>query len=167
MRIRKQLVELAQPKTTPEWLAMQDAQIELTSEDQQYPIDSALIGNGGTGWRASEPGEQRIRLVFDNPQAIRLIHLVFEDAEQERLQEFTLRWSSDRGVTYATIVRQQFFFSPSGATREVEDFSVDLTGATDVELQIVPDLSRRPVIASLKELRISGAVPPPATSSRA
>lgn len=156
MRIRKQLVELAQPKTTPEWLAIQDvAQIELTSEDQQYPIDSALIGNGGTGWRASGPGEQQIRLVFDTPQAIRLIHLVFEDTEQERLQEFTLRWSADRGLTYATIVRQQFFFSPSGATREVEDYSVDLNGATDVELQIVPDLSRRPIIASLKELRVS------------
>ena len=156
MRIRKQLVELAQPKTTPEWLAIQDvAQIELTSEDQQYPIDSALIGNGGTGWRASGPGEQQIRLVFDTPQAIRLIHLVFEDTEQERLQEFTLRWSADRGLTYATIVRQQFFFSPSGATREVEDYSVDLNGATDVDLQIVPDLSRRPIIASLKELRVS------------
>ena len=168
MRIRKQLVDLAQPKTTPEWLAVQNvAQIEFTSEDQQYPIDSALIGNGGTGWRASRPGEQRIRLVFDNPQAIRLIHLVFEDGEQERLQEFTLRWSSDRGLTYATIVRQQFFFSPSGATREVEDYSVDLNGVTDIELQIVPDLSRRPVIASLKELRISGVVRPPATSSRA
>ena len=100
MRIRKRLVELAQPNTTPEWLAMQDvARIELTSEDHQYPIDSALIGNRGTGWRASGPGEQRIRLVFDNPQAIRLIHLVFEDAEQERLQEFTLRWSSDRGLS--------------------------------------------------------------------
>jgi hypothetical protein len=168
MRIRKQLVELAQSNTTPEWLAMQDvAQIELTSEDQQYPIDSALIGNRGTGWRASGPGEQRIRLVFDHPQAIRLIHLVFEDADQERLQEFTLRWSSDRGLTYATIVRQQFFFSPSGATREVEDYSVDLNGATDVELQIVPDLSHRRVIASLKELRISGVVRPPATPSRA
>jgi hypothetical protein len=67
--IRKQLVELAKPNTTPEWLAMQDvARIELTSEDRQYPIDSALIGNGGTGWRASGPGEQRIRLVFDHPQ---------------------------------------------------------------------------------------------------
>lgn len=168
MRIRKQLVELSQPNTTPEWLAIQDvAQIELTSEDHQYPIDSALIGNRSTGWRASVPGEQRIRLVFDHPQVIRLIHLVFEDAEQERLQEFTLRWSSDRGLTYATIVRQQFFFSPSGATREVENYSVDLNGATDVELQIIPDLSRRQVIASLKELRISGVVRPPATSSRA
>jgi hypothetical protein len=167
MRIRKQLVELAQPNATPEWLALQDvARIELTSEDHQYPIDSALIGNCGTGWRASRPGEQCIRLVFDNPQAIRLIHLVFEDAEQERLQEFTLRWSSDRGLTYATIVRQQFFFSPSGATREVEDYNVDLNGATDVELQIIPDLSRRHVIASLKELRISRVGRPPATPSR-
>jgi hypothetical protein len=165
--IRKQLVQLSQPNTTPEWLAVQDvAQVEFTSEDCEYPIDSALIPHRGSGWRASEPGEQRIRLVFDHPQAIRLIHLVFEDAEQERLQEFTLRWSSDKGLSYTTIVRQQFFFSPSGATREVEDYTVDLNGATDVELHIIPDLSRRHVIASLKELRISGGVPQ-ATSSRA
>jgi hypothetical protein len=165
--IRKQLVELAHPNTLPEWLPVQDvARIELTSEDYHYPIDSALIADRGTGWRASGPGEQRIRLVFDHPQAIRLIHLVFEDAAQERLQEFTLRWSSDRGRTYAAIVRQQFFFSPSGATREVEDYNVDLQGVTDVELQIIPDLSRRHVVASLQELRISAVVPSSVASSR-
>ena len=156
MTIRKRVVDPAQTITSPEWLALQGvAQIELTSEDYEHPIESALIADRGTGWRASQPGEQRIRLVFDNPQAIRLIHLVFEDAKQERLQEFVLRGSSDHGRTYATIVRQQFFFSPSGATREVEDYTVDLNGNTDIELQIIPDLSRRPVFANLRELRIS------------
>ena len=155
MVIRKQLIELARPRTAPEWLPVQDvAQIELTSEDHAHPIDAALIGDRAGGWRASRSGEQLIRLVFDNPQAIRLIHLVFEDSDQERVQEFTLRWSSDRGRTYATIVRQQFSFSPSGATREVEDFAVELIGATDVELHINPDISRRPVVASLRALRI-------------
>jgi hypothetical protein len=153
--IRKHLIELASAQATQAWLAVQDvARIELTSEDRAHPIDAALIGDRPAGWRASRSGDQLIRLVFDHPQAISLIHLVFEDSDQERVQEFTLRWSSDRGRTYATIVRQQFFFSPSGATREVEDYSVDLSGVTDVELYINPDLSRRPVVANLRELRI-------------
>jgi hypothetical protein len=157
MTIRKHLVDPSLVITSPEWLALEDvAEVELTSEDHEHPIESALIGDRGTGWRASRPGEQRIRLLFDHPQAIRLIHLVFEDADQERLQEFVLRGSSDHGLTYATIVRQQFFFSPSGATREVEDYIVDLNGTTDVELHIIPDLSRRPVFANLREFRISG-----------
>ena len=157
MPIRKHLVEPVRPATPREWLAVVDvAQIELTSEALEHPIESALIEDRGIGWRASRPGEQRIRLVFDQPQAIRLIHLVFEDAEQERLQEFVLRGSSDRGLTYVTLVRQQFFFNPSGATREVEDYAVNLEATTDIELHIIPDLSGRHVFASLKELRISG-----------
>ena len=155
MTIRKHLVELTSPTTPLNWLAVQDvARIELTSEDHRYPIESALTREAGNGWRALKPGEQVIRMIFDHPQAIRLIHLVFEDAYQERAQEFTVRWSSDGGVTYATIVRQQFFFSPTGATREVEDYTVDLSGVTAVELHIVPDLSGRPVVANLQELRI-------------
>ena len=91
MPIRKHLVEPVRPATPREWLAVVDvAQIELTSEALEHPIESALIEDRGIGWRASRPGEQRIRLVFDQPQAIRLIHLVFEDGEQERLQEFVL-----------------------------------------------------------------------------
>jgi hypothetical protein len=160
MAIRKHFVELARPGTPRRWLAVVDvAQIELTSEAHEHPIESALIEDRGTGWRASRPGEQRIRLVFDQPQAIRLIHLVFEDTEQERLQEFVLRGSSDHGLTYVTIVRQQFFFSPSGATREVEDYAVGLEAITDVELHIIPDLSGRPVFANLRELRISAVEP--------
>ena len=158
MPIRKHLVEPVRPATPREWLAVVDvAQIELTSEALEHPIESALIDDRGIGWRASRPGEQRIRLVFDQPQAIRLIHLVFEDGEQERRQEFVLRGSSDRGLTYVTLVRQQFFFNPSGATREVEDYAVDLEATTDIELCIIPDLSGRPVFANLKELRISAA----------
>lgn len=103
MAIRKHLVEPARPDTPREWLAVVDvAQIELTSEALEHPIESVLIEDRGMGWRASRPGEQQIRLVFDQPQAIRLIHLVLEDAEQERLQEFVLRVSSDRGLTYVS-----------------------------------------------------------------
>ena len=34
------------------------AQVEITSEDVDNPIESALIPGTGLGWRAAQPGEQ-------------------------------------------------------------------------------------------------------------
>ena len=156
MPLRKRILERppAQGRAAAPWLPLEElAEVELTSEDPAYPIDAALSSDATAGWRASAPGEQVIRLTFEHPQPVRLIHLVFEDTDQERVQEFTVRWSADRGAAYETLLRQQFAFSPSGATRETEDYAVDLT-LTDLELRIVPDISHRPVVASLRELRL-------------
>jgi len=43
------------------------AQAELTSEDASHPIESALTPGLGSGWRASEPGQQTVSLLFDKP----------------------------------------------------------------------------------------------------
>jgi hypothetical protein len=32
--------------------------VEVTSEDPNFPIESALAASQGPGWRAAEPGEQ-------------------------------------------------------------------------------------------------------------
>jgi hypothetical protein len=77
------------------------------------------------GWRASEPGEQRVRIIFDRPTAIRRIQLHFAEAAVEPTQEFTLSWSNVNGAA-KEIVRQQWNFSPTGSTREVEDYHVTL-----------------------------------------
>ncbi|NTV37851.1 MAG: hypothetical protein HGA82_01440, partial [Anaerolineales bacterium] len=105
-------------------------------------IQSALTASGGPGWVAGETGEQTIRLLFDEPQALRQIQLVFEEEKRERTHEFVLRWSGDDGRSYREILRQQYTFSPPGATREVEDYVVNLHGVTVLELRIVPDISR-------------------------
>ena len=131
------------------------AQIEITSEDADYPIESALIPGTGLGWRAAQPGEQLIRLLFDAPLSLRRLHLKFHEGEQERTQEFVLRWSADRGQSYREILRQQFTFSPPAATREVEDYEVDLHGVTALELKIVPDISGGRAHASLAQLRVA------------
>jgi hypothetical protein len=41
------------------------ATVEVTSEDRNFPIESVFAANGGPGWRASQKGEQQIRLIFD------------------------------------------------------------------------------------------------------
>ena len=76
------------------WLDLERlAQVEITSEDVDHPIDSALIPGMGSGWRAAQPGEQTIRLRFDEPLRLKRIHVVFQEDEQGRTQEFVLRWS--------------------------------------------------------------------------
>jgi hypothetical protein len=131
------------------------AQVEISSEGAGHPIESALTVDGGPGWLAGESGEQTIRLLFDEPQALRHIQLVFEEGKRERTQEFVLRWSADSGRSYREILRQQYTFSPPGATREAEDYVVNLQGVTVLELRIVPDISRGDARASLIRLRLA------------
>ena len=131
------------------------AQVEITSEDVDFPIESALIPDAGPGWRAAQPGEQTIRLLFDEPLKIKRIRLVFHEDEHERTQEFVLRCLPDGAQSYREIVRQQYNFSPPEATREVEDYDIDLDGVTALELKIVPDISGGSARASLEELRVA------------
>ena len=81
-----------------DWLNLEEmATVEVTSEDPNFPIESALAASEGPGWRAAEPGEQVIRIVLDNPRPLRRVRLEFSEPDIERTQEFTLRWSqSDR-----------------------------------------------------------------------
>ncbi len=140
----------------PNWMDLDRlAQVEVTSEAAGYSIESALIPGMGPGWRAAQPGEQIIRLLFDEPFKIKRIRLVFQENEHERTQEFSLQWLPDGGQSYREIGRQQYNFSPPGATREVEDYDVELDGVTALELQIVPDISGGSARASLAQLRLA------------
>jgi hypothetical protein len=143
------------PSSSQQWLDIEHlAQVEITSEDPAFPIEAALIPGTHAGWRASQPGAQVIRLVFDPPQRIHRIRLVFYEEQQERTQEFVVQWSADGGQSYREIVRQQYTFSPPGTRREVEDYSMHLDGVTDLALRIVPDIQGGAACATLGELRL-------------
>jgi len=77
------------------------------------------------------------------------------ETEVERTQEFVLRWSADGGHTFNEIVRQQWNFSPLGTTSETEDYRVDLSAVTVLELSIVPEISGGQRVASLAQLRLA------------
>ena len=138
------------------WLDLESvAQVEVSSEEAQRPIEAALVPGSSSGWRAAGPGQQLVRLIFDKPQNLRLIHLVFDEHEQERLQEYTLRWCSGVGQPYREIVRQQYNFSPPTTTTEVEDYKVNLDSCAELELTIVPDLRGSAAHASIAEFRLA------------
>ena len=158
--MRKRLItQKPQDSSSPnaDWLDLESAAVvEVTSEEKGYSVESALISGETQGWRAADSGTQTIRLVFDVPQRIRRIWLVFEETEAERTQEFVLRWFSDGGPSFREIVRQQWNFSPPETTREIEDYKVELTDVTVLEIVIVPDKSRAAATrASLKSLRLA------------
>jgi len=148
------------PETVPSraerWLDVERAAVvEITSEEKGYPVESAFVSREMRGWRAAEQGPQTIRLIFDQPQKLKLISVVFEEKEIPRTQEFVLRWSSDGGNSFREIVRQQWNFSPPQSIREVEEYQVELSNVTVLELVIVPNMSGGAARASLKSLRLS------------
>src|SRR5438876_4704445 len=106
--MRKRLTSSESPSVSDQaWLNLETAAtLELTSEDERHPIEAALSSRDRQGWRASAPGPQTIRLVFDQPQRLRRINLVFNEAETSRTQEFVLRWRSEPDHGFREIVRR-------------------------------------------------------------
>lgn len=138
------------------WLDVERAAVvEVTSEEKTFPVESVFNLRDARGWRAAQPGSQTIRLIFDQPQRLKHISLVFEESETARTQEFVLRWSKDEGSSVGEIVRQQWNFNPPSSVREVEDYQVDLAAVGVLELIINPNIGGGDARASLKSLRLS------------
>ena len=138
------------------WLDVRTiARVEVTSEDWQYPIESAFDERDERCWRAAERGKQTIRLFFDDPQRIRRIWLRFIELEAASTQQFTLQWSKDESDALRPFFQQQWNFSPSGSTSQIEDYEVDLDGVWMLQLVIDPDIARGPAVASLASWRLA------------
>ncbi len=158
--MRKRVVESSTPaagnKFGYEYLDLEQiATVEVTSENPDFPIESVFGPNDGPGWRASERGEQQVRIIFDEPVSLQRIHLSFYETQLDRTQEIALRWSPAAGGPTREILRQRWNFSPSGSTFEVEDFSVDLKSVSVLELSIQPDVSGGSAFASLASWRLN------------
>jgi hypothetical protein len=139
------------------WLPLhQLAEAEITSESPMHPIEGALVPGKADGWRAETPGEQTIRLNFEEPRSMKHVRVVIEERERARTQQFVLRAASTPEGPWRELARQQFNFSPSGAVREQEDYEVSLPAVAVLELTIVPDISGGDARASLQQLRIAG-----------
>jgi hypothetical protein len=156
--MRKSLITPT-PKTArpaaEDWLDLEHAAaVEVTSEEEGFPVESALLLGETRGWRAASSGAQTLRLVFDQPQTLKHISLVFEEEQTERTQEFVLQWSADKGGPFREIIRQQWNFSPPNVIREVEEYQLKLFDVTVLELTIVPDVSGGTARASLKSMRL-------------
>lgn len=159
--MRKSIVSpsaVAQTPISDLWRELERiARVEISSEDPQFPIEHALGKKVTTGWRAEATGPQLIRLHFDEPLNIKRLQLHFVDKTAERSQEFAVY--AGAGSELKEVVRQQWSFSPHGSTEELEDYTVNLSGITTLELRIDPDRSHDPKqsqhYASLQSLKLA------------
>ena len=80
------------PADDLDWLDLEPrVQVELTSEDPEYPVEGALVRQTGAGWRALQPGKQTVRLLFDEP------HTGLDPRGIRTIKESILTWA-DRGA---------------------------------------------------------------------
>lgn len=136
------------------WLDLEHlASLEISSEDPSHPFEDALGGEASEGWHSADPGPQTIVLKFDQPRSLRRIRLEFRELRAERSQEFAI--SVVTGGQKRLVVRQQFTFSPGGATTEIEDYSVSLPDVSVLELTIDPGRHDKQACASLQSIALA------------
>ena len=75
-----------------------------------------------------------------------------EEREVARTQEVQLSLSTDGGQTYRELVRQEFNFSPDGATWEKETWQIPQDPLTNLRLVIKPDKGRADCCARFTSL---------------
>ncbi len=141
----------------PKWMDIEEiALVEVTSEDPEHPVELGLSREKAGEWRASGPGEQIIRLIFDNPQRIRLMSLKFVESEIQRTQQFEIAFSVEEAGNFQHLVRQQWNFAPeNGSSTEVENYHCSIEHASALELRIIPDISGGMARASLQQWKIA------------
>jgi hypothetical protein len=136
------------------WLDLESlASAEISSEDPAHPFEHALRGTEAEGWKSADPGPQNIRLKFDEPQNIRRIRLEFHETQHERAQEFSV--TAVTNGEKRQIVRQQWSFSPTGSTTEVEDYTVNLAAVSALELEIDPGRHDKSAHATLQSIAMA------------
>jgi len=57
----------------------ESVEVELTSEDAEWPIEHALLDQETRGWRAAAAGSQTISLRWPQARRITRIRLVYEE----------------------------------------------------------------------------------------
>lgn len=77
-------------------------------------------------WSADSPGEQMIEIRFHKRTPVRRLRVVSSEVKESRTQEMTIWVSLRGGERHREVLRQQFNFSPNGATEEVEEYPCSL-----------------------------------------
>lgn len=121
---------------------IRNAEVAVTSESENSPLDNIVDGSTGPGssqWVAGSTGPQTLIFKFDAPQNITAIIYEIEEREIARTQEICFEVSTDSGVRFREILRHEYNFSPDGSTFQREELKLDLSQITDLKMTIKPD----------------------------
>ena len=108
-------------------------------------------------WTAPTPHEQVIEIRFHRRTPVRRLRVVSSEVNQSRTQQMTIWVSLRGGEQHCEVLRQQFTFSPHGATEAVEEYILELDEVSRIQVQIVPSIDGRPAVAQVSELRVASA----------
>ena len=106
-------------------------------------------------WSSDCPGEQMIEIRFRHPTTVSRLRLVSYEAERSCTQTLAIWASSRRGERHREVVRQQFEFSPSGATERIEEYALQLEDVSVLQVRIVPRTDGQRAVARLSELQVA------------
>ena len=137
------------------WLDLdQIAEVEVSSEAPEYPVENAFTSVSQRGWRAATTGAARITLHFDMPQRIFRTLLHFVEEEQERSQEWAISATFADG-SERELLRQGWNFSPGGSREQREAYALNTAAVRSLTLWIDPDRGQNRYPATLKAWRLS------------
>jgi hypothetical protein len=138
-----------------EWLELEQvACVEVSSEAEGYPVEGALLDVGQRGWRASEPGMQTIRLLFDHPQTIRAVRAVFKEEESAH-PGVRAAMAAGRNRRLEGCRPAAVEFQSAANSDRMRKYKVDLPSAGGLEISICPNISGGNTRASLESLQLS------------
>lgn len=136
-------------QSTSEWLSL-DAVADVS-----IVVGGQRVKRAPPEWSGDQSGEQTIEVRFHHPTSLRRLRLVSCETEQARTQEITVWVSLARGERHRELLRQQFTFSPQGATEEVEEYAFQLDDVSAIQVRIVPSIDGRPAVAKVSDLQVS------------
>jgi hypothetical protein len=144
-RIRKRLL-VSNSRLTDSTGALDlaaSASFEYTSEDPEHCVENILDdhrGPGGTYWSGARTNSiERLVIAFDAPQTLSRLVYEVEESQAERTQEVRIELSEDSGLTYRTVLNQEYTFSPRGATFQREDIRLQASTVTHLRLTLIPN----------------------------
>ena len=141
---------IAPVKTVPyRWLDL-DVLADVT-----ILVGGQRVARSLRAWCADCPGEQMIEIRFRHPTTVSRLRVVSWAPEQSRTQEMAVWASSHRGERHREVLRQQFTFSPAGATQNVEEYALQLEDVSALQVRIVPSVDGQRAVARVTELHVA------------
>jgi hypothetical protein len=99
----------------------QSGEVEVISENAEQLIKPVLTKGADESQHSFTPGEQIIRLLFNQPQTFSQMHILFDREEGAQTQEFFLSWLSEDSKFSGELVHQQNDFVSGRRLRENEN----------------------------------------------
>ena len=117
-------------------------------------VGGERVARSAHGWSADCPGEQMIEIRFRHSTSVSRLRVVSREVDQSRTQEMTIWACLRRGEGHREVLRQRFSFRP-GATAQVEEYALQLTEVSALQVRIVPCIDGRRAVARVSELRVA------------